>query len=186
VTYMDKIDSEVISLLQSLEGVVHAGIVTPELRKRLMTEEERYSSLGPIAVENLGVKTALARQKLYFIIKDKRFRPPPISTVQLISSDGEVLGEEIIAGRMPSRKNGEKVFQLGRGFVIYISRAREKGRTAKFVLPPVPFPEIEALGYAKNVVSASPSTLGDVEIRKSNGLEDDPKLASILIGFDIA
>jgi len=183
---MDKIDSEVIGMLQSLEGVMHAGIVTPELRKKLQQEEERYYSLGPISVENIGVKVALGRQKLYFIIKDKRFRPPPISTVQLISRDGDVLGEEIIAGRMPSQEKGEKVFQLGRGFVIYVSRAREKGKTAKFVLPPVPFPEIEALDFARNVISASPTALGDLAIRKANNIKDDPKLASILVGFDIA
>lgn len=183
---MDKMDAEVIGLLQSLEGVANAGIVEPELRKKLLAEEERYSSLGPISVENIGMKIALRRQKLYFIIKDKRFRPPPISTVQLVSGDGDVLGEEVIAGNMPSRKKGEKVFQLGKGFVIYVSRAREKGRTARFVLPPVPFPEIESLGFAKNIVSASPSTLGDTEIRKAHGIEENPKLASILVGFDVA
>ncbi|MEM4262219.1 MAG: hypothetical protein QXY98_00600, partial [Thermoplasmata archaeon] len=152
----------------------------------LQLEEERYYSLGPISVENVGVKLALGRQKLYYIIKDKRFRPTPISTVQLVSEGGDILGEEIIAGKMPSHKKGERVFQLGRGFVIYVSRAREKGKTAKFVLPPVPFPEIEALGFAKNVVSASPTALGDIEIRKANNIKEDPKLASILIGFDIS
>lgn len=183
---MDKIDSEVLNLLHSLDGVAYAGIITPEMRVKLLEEEERYYSLGPISVENIGVKTALKRQKLYFIVKDKRFRQPPISTVQLISKDGEILGEEIIAGRMPSHKKGEKTFLLGKGFVIYVSRAKEKGRSARFVLPPVPFPEIETLGYTKNIVSASPSTLGDVEIRKMSNIKEDPRLASILVGFDIA
>jgi hypothetical protein len=38
----------------------------------------------------------------------------------------------------------------------------------------------------KNVVSCSPSPLGDVFVRAVHGLEDDPKLASIIIGWDDA
>ena len=182
---MDKIDLEVIDLLQGLPGVQQAGVIPDELRKKLLIEEERYASLGPIAVDNLGMKAALRKQKIYFIIKDKRFRPPPIATVQLVAPDGEVLGEEIIGSKSPKCKDGERFFYLGKSFVIYVTKAKTKGKESKFILPPVPFPEIENLGFSKNIVSASPSTLGDSEIKKTLGIEDDPTLASILVGFDI-
>ncbi|MDH4123789.1 MAG: hypothetical protein OEV21_06895 [Thermoplasmata archaeon] len=183
---MVKIDVEIVNLLQSLQGVEHAGVIDADLRGKLLREEERYASLGPIAVDNLGMKSALRKQKLYFIIKDRKFRPPPIPTVQLIAQDGEVLGEEIIGGRMPSLKNGERLFHIGKSFIIYITKARRKGKNSQFILPPVPFPEIELFDFAKNIVSASPSTLGDMEIKKSIGIDDDPRLASILVGFDIS
>lgn len=182
---MDEIDARILKLLGALEGVRHTGIVDAGLRERLVEHESNYSSLGPIAVDNVGVRTAAKRSRLYFIIKDKRFRPPPIATVQLVAEDGTVIGEEIIAGKKPLLSNEEKAVQLGKDFLIYYSRAKEKGRNARFILPPVPFPEIEGLGFAKDVVSSSPSTLGDAELKKSIGIEDDPKLASILVGFDI-
>lgn len=172
-------------MLGSLEGVRHVGAVSVEMRGKLVEHEDRYSCLGPIPVDNLGVRLAVKRTRLYFIIKDKRFRPPPIATVQLVAEDGTVLGEEIICGKKSVLAKEEKAVYLGKDFIIYYSKAKEKGRNARFILPPVPFPEIEGLGFAKNVVSSSPSTLGDAELKESIGIEDDPELASILVGFDV-
>jgi hypothetical protein len=183
---LDEIDSKIIALLKSMEGVVHTGIVPDRLRKKLLDQEERYANLGPIAVDNIGVRMAAQRERLYFIVKDKRFRPPPIATVQLVAEDGTVLGEEIIKGRKPMIDEGEKPLYLGKDFVIQCSKAKAKGRNSRFILPPVPFPEIEHLGIARNVVSSSPSTLGDTDLKKEIGIEDDPKLASILIGLDVS
>lgn len=182
---MDKIDSKIIALLKSMEGVVHTGIVPDRLRKKLLEQEERYAALGPIAVDNVGVRTAVQRERLYFVVKDKRFRPPPIATVQLVAEDGTVLGEELIKGRKPIIDDGEKLLYLGKDFVIQCSKAKAKGKSSRFVLPPVPFPEIERLDFARNVVSSSPSTLGDTDLKKEIGIEDDPKLASIVIGLDV-
>ena len=181
---METIDSEVITLLRSMEGVIQAGFVPEELRRKLLEEENRYANLGPIAVDNLGVKATVQRERVFFIIKDKRFRPPPIATVQLVAEDGTVLGEEVIRGRKPIMDEGEKPLYLGKDFVIQCSKARAKGKNSRFVLPPVPFPELEKLPFARNVCSSSPSTLGDTEIKKEFGIDDDPKLASILIGLD--
>ncbi len=59
-----------------------------------------------------------------------------------------------------------------------------KGRAMEFfVMPPVSFPEISEMGM-KNVVSCSPSAPSDMMLREMHGYKDDPKLASILIGFD--
>jgi hypothetical protein len=182
---LDEIDSEIIALLKSLDGVMHAGRVSDALMKSIVEHEVQYSSVGPISVDNIGVKSAAKCDRLYFIVKDKRFRPPSIATVQLIAEDGTVLGEEIIRGKMPKMEKGEKAVNLGKDFIIYYSKAREKGRNCRFVLPPVPFPELEKLEFTLRAVSCSPSTLGDFEIKKSLGIGDDPKLASILIGIDL-
>jgi hypothetical protein len=181
---LDKIDSEIIALLKSMEGVVHTGIVPDRLRKKLLEQEERFAALGPIAVDNIGVRTAVQRERLYYVVKNKRFRPPPIATVQLVAEDGTVLGEELIKGREPITDDGERLLYLGKDFIIQCSKAKAKGKNSKFILPPVPFPEIERLGIARNVVSSSPSTLGDMDLKKEIGIDDDPKLASILIGLD--
>jgi len=182
---LDKIDTEIIALLRSLDGVIHAGRVSDALRKRIVEHEERHSNVGPISVDNIGVKSAAKCDRLYFIVKDRKFRPPSIATVRLIAEDGTVLGEEIIRGKMPKIEKGEKTVNLGKDFIIYYSKAKEKGRNCRFVLPPVPFPELEKRGFTLRVISCSPSTLGDSEVKKSLGIGDDPKLASILVGIDL-
>ena len=183
---MDEIDEKVLSVLRSINGVVRAGIVGHDLRDKLLHEEERYASLGPIAIDNVGVREAVKRERLYAIIKDMRFRPPPTPTVILRNKEGEILGEEIIPGADRLGHPDERTINLGKDFVIYSERAKGRGRDSSFVLPEVPFPEIERLEFSKNVVSASPSTLGDIELKKSLGVADDPKFASILVAFDLA
>ena len=78
---------------------------------------------------------------------------------------------------------GVKLLRLGKDFVIFYD-GKSKGE-ARFVLPPVPFKEVERMDVAANVISSSPSTLGDLHIKRSAGLDDDPKLATVLVGFDL-
>lgn len=182
---MDEVDQKVLSVLRSMSGVIRADVVDYDLRDKLLDEEERYASLGPIAIDNVGVKEAVSRDKLYVIIKDRDFRPPPTPTVILTNAEGEILGEEIIPGAENEHRSKERTINLGKDFVIYSERAKGRGRDSRFVLPAVPFPEIEELGFARRVVSASPSTLGDIELKNSLGVVDDPKLASILVAFDL-
>lgn len=173
----------ILSLLSGLRGVSHAFYLGDEARAGLGKIERNYPSIGPLTVRNDGVLECLTRRHVVCIVKDKSFRAPPHSTVMLVNDRGEVLGRELLPGEKVSRKPGEKILFLGDDFVLFPSRGSGKG--AKFVLPSVPFREIEDLDGAVNVISSSPSTVGDLFLRKSAGLRDDPKLASILIGFDL-
>ena len=51
-------------------------------------------------------------------------------------------------------------------------------------MPPVSFPEVNEFEGAENIVSCSPAPPSDMYIRAKHGYEDDPKLATILVGFD--
>jgi hypothetical protein len=73
---------------------------------------------------------------------------------------------------------------LGQDFVVFADKRASKG--ARFVLPPVPFKEVEEMRGTCSVISSSPSTPGDFYLRKKARIADDPKLASILIGFDLS
>ncbi|NLK26256.1 MAG: hypothetical protein GX307_06765 [Euryarchaeota archaeon] len=132
---------------------------------------------------NRGVEECLAREHIICIIKRASFRPPPEPTVMLLSDNGVVLGEEIL----PSKKkefmanNEEEIIWLSEEFVMYPSRVGNKKEY--FVMPPVSFIEVEELGM-ENVVSCSPSAPADMMLRQMHGLEDNPRLASILVGFD--
>ena len=101
----------------------------------------------------------------------------------LISDDGVILGEEVLPNRMKEflANNKEEIIWLSEEFVMYPDR---KGNQREFfVMPPVSFPEVTEMGM-QNVVSCSPSAPADMMLREMHGYEDDPKLASILIGFD--
>jgi len=174
---------EILRLLSSLKGVRHAFYLSDEVRARLRNMEAEYPFAGPVPVRNEGVPECLKREHVACIVKDKTFRPPPIPTVILVDSDGKVIGWELIPGKGLEKEPGKKYLFLGKDFVI--CHDGKSGRNAKFVLPPVPFEELEGLDGVTGVCSSSPSSMGDLHLKKSAGLADDPRLASILVGFDL-
>ncbi len=182
--YEGKILGQVLATLSGLKGVRHSFYLTRQMRAGLGRIERRYPSIGPLTVENIGLFDCLTRKHVACIVKDKSFRGPPHPTVVLVNEHGTVIGREILPGeRIDSESSGKTIF-LGKDFVIFVDRG--SGRGARLVLPTVPFKEVEVIRGVSNVCSSSPSTIGDLFLREAKGLRDDPRLASILIGFDLA
>ena len=174
---------DVLNILNSLKGVRKSFYLSDSMRVQLREIESEVHPFGPLVVRNEGVLECLARDRVACIVKDTSFRPPPRATVVLIDEDGVVVGKELLPGETVKEEPGRKTLFLGKDFVIF--HDGRSGRNAKFILPPVPFAEVEALPFVDRVVSASPSTVGDLHIRRSAGLDDDPRLATVLIGYDI-
>mgnify|MGYP001055933954 CR=1 FL=1 len=174
---------EVLSTLSSLKGVRTTFYLTEGMRDTLRRIESEANPFGPVVVRNDGVLECLMRDRVACIVKDKTFRPPPRATVLLVDDDGVVIGRELLPGEKVEEEPGRKTLYLSKDFVVF--HDGRSGRNARFVLPPVPFPEVEALGSAQRVCSSSPSTRGDLVVRQSAGLDDDPALATVLIGFDL-
>jgi hypothetical protein len=174
---------EVLRTLSGLKGVRNVFLLDKAMRTGLERIEKAYPSLGPLTIRNDGVFECLKREHVACIIKDRSFRPPPSPTVQLIDEDGNVIGRELLPDEKLGVEREKKVIMLGEDFVIFFEKGKGKG--ARFVLPPVAFKEVEELKVTKSVCSSSPSTAGDLFLRQCADLEDDPKLASILVGFDL-
>lgn len=173
---------EIVDRIKLMGGTNYVFPLKDECREKILEIESNITATAGIRVKNLGVEECMTRQYVICIIKDKRFRPPPEPTIKL-ESDGIILGEEVL----PCVKDeflanvDEPVLWLSEEFVMY--PARYGGGRECFVMPPVSFPEVSEFG-AKNVVSCSPDTPCDMYIREYHGYEDDPKLATILVGFD--
>ncbi|MBU0684554.1 MAG: hypothetical protein ABIE25_07590 [Thermoplasmatota archaeon] len=174
---------EIEKVLASLRGVKHTFYLTGEMRNGLEELEIRYPPIGPLTVQNDGVLECLKRRHVACIVKDNTFRGPPHPTVVLMNENGAVIGRELLLGEKVGPGEGSKTLFLGKDFVLFVGK--ESGKGSRFVLPPVEFKEVEDVRGTACVVSSSPSTTGDLFLRKKAGLDDDPKLASILIGFDL-
>jgi hypothetical protein len=174
---------EILRVLSRMKGTKHAFYLTKPMRAGLKRLESDYPSIGPLTITNDGVTKTLERKHVVCILKDKRFRSPPHSTVLLIDDAGNVLGRELLPGEKLPKEKAERAIMIGKDFVVFYQKGAGKG--ARFVLPPVPFAEVERIDGTSRTVSSSPSTAGDYFLRRKARLRDDPKLASILIGFDL-
>jgi len=174
---------EVLKVMRGLDGVVEVFALGAETRKGLKDIESGVKATLDIEVRNTGLDECLRRKHVVGIIKDRTFRPPPGPTVLLMGDNGAVLGEEILPGERKRFEGKEDIVFLSDDFVVYTDRKAAKQEY--FLMPPISFPEIEKVPGVKNVVSCSPTALGDVLVRTSHNLEDDSRLASVLVGFDI-
>ena len=192
----EEVLQEVIDTINPLRGVLDVGVLTDEVRKNVLKiEMDKAGELIPVI--NMGVNECLNRDYTVAIIKNASFRPPPTATVQLVDNKGNLLGEEIVSNNQKKKyKEDEKAKFINPDFVLLKDQKDieedlktenlEKNPTKQaFVLPPVQFIEVEELEDTCDVVSSSPDPLADLYLKEEFNFEDDPKLASILVGFNI-
>ncbi|HQM67545.1 MAG TPA: hypothetical protein PLY24_07165 [Methanomassiliicoccales archaeon] len=171
-----------VEIIKGMPGTCMVFPLSEEVVKAIQRVEGGIKSQIGLDVVNEGLNQCLKRQHVICIIKDSRFRPPPEPTVLMMGDTDMVIGTEVLAGQHSLYKDRENVCWLGDDFVVFtdkIPRSKEY-----FLMPPVSFPELERIPGAKNIVSCSPSPLGDLIIKNHYNIEDNPKLASILVGFD--
>lgn len=175
------VDSQ-LELIRGLRGVNYAFYLDRTILGMLQEEEAKVRSMGNIAVDNRGFNQALERECVISIIKDPRFRPPPEPTVVLESGDGVRIGEEVFPFTMKNYEKRTDVVWLSDGFVLFPNIEAKNGE--QFVMPPVSFPELNEGNGCKDVISCSPAPTSDRMIRLYYGLEDDSRLATVLVAFN--
>jgi hypothetical protein len=117
--------------------------------------------------------------------------------VQLVDNKGNILGEEIVSVEQKKKHEAnENATFVAPDFVLTVDPNEiqqtlttdylEKNKAKQaFILSPVQFIEVEELVDTCYVVSSSPDPLADLYIKEYFEFEDDPKLASILVGFNV-
>ncbi|MCD7781395.1 MAG: hypothetical protein LUG89_01670 [Methanosphaera sp.] len=187
---------KVIETVTPLRGILDVDVLNDEVRAKV-TQIEMEKSGELIPVINAGVHECLNRDYTIAIIKNASFRPPPTATVQLVDNKGHLLGEEIVNKDQKEKYNeDENATYINPDFVLTVDQdiieenlktknLEENPTKQAFVLPPVQFIEVEEIEGTKDVVSSSPDPLADVYLKEYFGFEDDPKLASLLVGFNV-
>lgn len=192
----EEVLQEVLDTLNPLRGVQSVGVLNDEVRAKILEiEMEKSGELIPVI--NYGVHECLNREYTVAIIKTASFRPPPTATVQLVDNHGHILGEEIVSAEQKRKHEAnENATFVTPDFVLTqdpkelednLKAERLEKNPAKqaFVLPPVQFIEVEELEDTCDVVSSSPDPLADLYLKEYFNFEDDAKLASILVGFNV-
>jgi len=171
-----------LDIVKGLRGVVHAFYLDEKILGMMREEEAKVRAAGSITVDNQGFSQALEHQHVIAIIKDPRFRPPPEPTVELITSDGKVLGTEVFPFTAQQYLERKDVLWLSDAFVMFPDVKGKGGE--QFVMPPVSFPELNPSNGCKDVISCSPAPTCDLMMRKYYEYPDDSRLASVLIAFN--
>jgi len=178
MTSLDK----AIGIIEGMRGTLKVFPLDEETREGILKVEKNIKSQMGMEVKNEGLEQCLTRRHVLCILKNKTFRPPPEPTVQLIADEGVVIGTEILPGQHDQYKDRDDVLWLCEDFIVF--KDQQPKQREFFLMPPVSFPELKAIDGVDAIVSCSPSPLGDIIIKNRYGLDDDPKNATILVGFN--
>jgi hypothetical protein len=186
-------------ILKGIPGAVAVARLDGGQRWRAIDLESTYEVSSALPVRNVGVKLLASRDHCYAILKDGRFRAPKAPTVYLVEQDvrGDaaqplevdgaryaVVGEEVVEGHAGY---AEEVIPLEASFVMFPGRRSGADVPCFFMLPPLPFPELDreaaALGIS-GIISISPSLAADEFIRETFRFPQTNALATLLVGFN--
>ena len=96
-----------------------------------------------------------------------------------------IVGEEVAGGL---GKYTEAVIPLDESFVVFPNRRSRPAVPCVFLLPPLPFPELEKVAGEMGltgIISISPSLVSDAFLRLTFGFPPSNDLATLLVGFDL-
>ena len=173
-----------LSIIKGMRGVVDAFYLDRDILEKVRKEEASVKAVGSVDVINEGFNQALKREKVICIVKDPRFRPPPEPTVTLKSSDGKLMGVEVFPETAKEYLGKDNLIWLSDGFVVFTDVMPGDGGSEAFVMPPVSLPELNESNGCYDVISCSPAPTCDKMIRQWHGMEDNSKLASVLVAFN--
>lgn len=188
-------------ILAAIPGTVRAAPLDDSQRRRVVELETRHEERLAFPVRNLGTSLMAGRDACFVILKAGDFRSPGVPSVYMVEEGAPekadhvlvvagkryaIIGEEVVDG---IRGYTETVIPLEGSFVIFPERRSGPNVPCAFLLPPLPFPELEresaALGIS-DVISVSPSLVSDGFLRGSFGFSPSNDLATLLVGFNIA
>jgi len=164
---------KVIERVKKIKGVVDAKPLSEEDRKRVAELEKEAESHGACSgmmkFVNEGVWEVLRRKNVIVVLADdtQGFRPPPEPWVVMCDEDGCVVGEWLPPEKCEEAKKDPNCMFISDDFVLY--KDRYKKGDVYFLMPPIPFPEVEELEGVKNVVSGSTSPPADDYLKMVTG-----------------
>lgn len=185
---MEPVVEKAINIIRNLKGVMDVYELSDEDRKALMElESNRKGDIIPVV--NKGLKECMKRQYVLVLLKNCDFRSASNSTILLVTDKGRILGRELLSPAEREKYQCRKdIYFLSNDFVLFKSDKTAVGTPGEkqfFILPPIPFPELDPIEDIEDIVSCSPSTKGDYFLKNKYNYPDDPKFATILVGFSV-
>ena len=185
---MDAVESAIRRLMET-PGVVACWVLPNEDRESLRhIENDANMRLGLPGMEivNDGIQDVLNRQHVVVISHSPALRHPPGPIILILDGD-HVVGEEVWEpGRAEQLSEDKGSLLLGKSLVFHREALMQaRGKALKLVYKALPFPELDEVPGIRDIVSITITIPVHFKFSKKAGWNpDDPRLGTVLIGFN--
>jgi hypothetical protein len=183
----DHVIKAVKEALEAIPGVVEACYLDRGLREDVRDAEsmaeENGAAGGLIPFVNEGVWESLRRDECFMLVVRSQtlLLEPQQGVVNLVDGTGKIIGEYLTGERRQKAREEGAIF-LSDDFVIYPDSAPQG--PPRFILPPLPFHELDGVSGILDVVSSSVSGPADELVRERFGHMRE-KHWTHLVGFNL-
>ena len=164
---------EVINRAKRMPGVVDAIPLDNKERTKIEELEKEAESHGAVKgmmrFVNEGVWEVLKREHLIVVLADDEqgFRPPPEPWVVICDENDDKVGEWLPPEKREKLKGDPSCLFVSDDFVLY--KDKYKKGDVYFLMPPIPFPEVEEVEGVKDVISGTTSAPADIYLKEILG-----------------
>ena len=172
---------EALAIIKGMRGTQKAFPLNKKDITEILEVERGVKSQMGQKVFNLGLEETTKRDHVICIVKDVTFRPPPEPTVFMLDEEQTILGTEVLPGEHREVQGYGQCHVPLPGFRCVHRQETKDQRVPVHAAGVVP--RLTTIKGVTEVRSCSPSPPSDIVIKTNYNLVDDPKLATILVGF---
>ena len=174
---------DVIDYLRTVRGVLDAYEMDGALSYDLWYVEKSIKTKNNSGYKNVGYDEAMKRKHRVCIFYDDTYIFGKRSILKLMTSDGTIMGTNLLPEEIDEYKKKENVIFVSEDFVVFTDKIGNGEES--FVLLPFPIEEIEEnVPGTKNVIGTSPTMSSDTELKRKFSKPNVRGMYTMIVAFD--
>ncbi len=171
----------VIDYFHSLKGVVGVNLMDEFISNKIAEIEDGIVTQTGNDYHNIGYTEVMKRKYRVVIFTDSSMEHDKGCPMELVSSDGTVLGKMVMDDEIEEYRNRNDLVWISDDFVMYLNVAASGDES--FVLYPFTYEEIHPLGCF-DAVGCYPAPESDVRLKEKYNHPITDKIFTMIVGFN--
>lgn len=177
------VKEKVISYLKEQEGVVGILDMDDELSKAVDSIEKSIKTRNNHEYLSIGYDLAMERIHRVCVFYTNDFKKDFRARLKLMTSDGTVMGTNLMPEEMDEYRGREDVIWISDDFVVF-PMIRGSGEEM-FVMYPYEYKELHDIAPGcSNAIGFSPTPSSDSFLKEKAGIEESSFIFSTVVAFD--
>ena len=175
----------IINKVKSIQGVMTVFNLDCDRAKIVLSEEGKVGSSSGIPMDNIALDMCIGRQYLLCLLVNREFKFPESSFVSLTDSEGQIIGHDVPASRIPEYKDRDDIIWLSDDFVMSTKHMGSSEMRVRMM--PIMVDFLGPNDDVKECSAMSPSPSTDVLLKDMLGLpKNNPDMFTVLLSFNVS
>jgi hypothetical protein len=174
---------DTVSLLSKTEGITSVRRLDDLLMHDIINEEMKVHLAGGMLYDNRALDECCVRNTAICVFCNGFIEEQTEISMIMMDNYGNITGNDVPKCKEAEYRSRNDVIWLSDNFVLYTKAVQRS--ESRLVMMPRRFRSLENMNGVSNAICFYPSLTTDIMLKKRFMDEYDPKLCSLIVGFDI-